>query len=98
MHSFQSWLVRSDWQEKVQNWGKDLKTIFVSTPNVAEKAAVAKPFSRVRYDLHDHYPDFTEKRGRCCFCPNGYSNRYFRKCNMVFCLQKVTVFICFIIN
>ena len=58
------------------------------TPSVGRKAAVAKPFLDVRFDLHDHFPDFNEKRGRCRYCPNGYSNIYCRKCNMVLCLRK----------
>ena len=35
------------------------------TTSVGRKAAVAKPFPDVRYDQHDHFPDFNEKRGRC---------------------------------
>ena len=58
------------------------------TPSVDRKDAVRKPFPAVRYDLHDHFPNFNEKRFRCHYCPSGYSDIYCRKCNMVLCLQK----------
>ena len=44
------------------------------TPSVGRKAAVAKPFPDVRYDLHDHFPDFNEKRDRCRYCPSTAEN------------------------
>lgn len=57
------------------------------TPSVGKKAAVAKLLLDVRYDLHNHFLDFNEKRGRC-YRPSGYNNIYCRKCNNVLCSRK----------
>ena len=57
-------------------------------PAVGKKAVVAKPFIDVRYDVVDHFPEFGEKRGRCRYCPDGYSSVYCKKCFMVLYLRK----------
>lgn len=72
-----------------KNWPLSL------TPSVGEKAAVAKLLLDVRYDLHNHFLDFNEKRGRC-YRPSGYNNIYCRKCNNVLCSRKSST--CFTLN
>ena len=38
-------------------------------PKVGKKQTLPKPVPDLRHDLIDHFPKFTEKRGRCRFCP-----------------------------
>ena len=40
---------------------------------VGKKPTLSKPVPDKRYGLIDHFPEFTEERGRCRFCPMGYS-------------------------
>ena len=57
-------------------------------PKVGKKPTLPKPVPDVRYDLIDHFPEFAEKRGRCRFCPVGYSYVICNKCSMTLCLRK----------
>lgn len=74
--------------EKPKSVGRPKKRSLSPQPTIGKKAAVAKPVPDVRYDLVDHFPEFGEKRGRCRYCPDGYSYVYCRKCNIVLCLRK----------
>ena len=53
-----------------------------------KKPTLPKQVPGVRYDLTDHFPEFTEKRGRCRFCPTGYSYVICNKCSITLCLRK----------
>ena len=57
-------------------------------PKVGKKPTLPKPVPDVRYDLIDHFPEFTEKRGRCRFCRMGYSYVICNKCRITLCLRK----------
>ena len=63
-------------------------------PKVGKETTLPKPVPHVRYDLIDHFPQFTEKRGRCLFCPMGYSYVIYNKC-YVYASNKIasTIFI-----
>ena len=56
-------------------------------PKVGKKPTLPKPVADARYDLIDHFPEFTEKRGRCRFCPMGYSYVIYNKCHITLFMQ-----------
>ena len=55
--------------EKIPSSGRPKKRSLSPTTIVGSKAAVPKPMPDVRYDSVDNFPEFNEKRNRCCFCP-----------------------------
>ena len=55
--------------EKIPSSGRPKKRSLSPTTIVGRKAAVPKPMPDVRYDSVDNFPEFNEKRNRCCFCP-----------------------------
>ena len=73
---------------KSKSVGRPNKRSLSPKPAVGKKAVVAKPVIDVRYDVVDHFPEFGEKRGRCRYCPDGYSSVYCKKCFMVLYLRK----------
>ena len=73
---------------KSKSLGRPSKPSLSPQQAVGKKAAVANPVSDVHYDAVNHFPEFGEKRGRCRYCPDGYSSVYCKKCSMVLCLRK----------
>lgn len=51
-------------------------------------ATVPIPAAEIRCDNVGHFPEFTEKQGRCRFCPKGWSSIQCSKCKIKLCLVK----------
>ena len=49
---------------------------------------VFAPSNDVRMDRFDHFGVFTEKRGRCRLCKNGYTQLSCLKCKVLLCQTK----------
>lgn len=53
-------------------------------PQPKKKATIPIPVQDTRYDCVDHWPEYGAK-GRCRYCPKGYSTVRCTKCGLVLC-------------
>ena len=76
------------WAEIRTLLGRKKRSYSPPSPKVGKKPTHPKPVPDVRHDLTDHFPVFTEKRGRCRFCPMGCSCVICNKYRITLCLRK----------
>ena len=68
--------------------GSDTQSPSCSSSKVGRKPTIPAPCDDSRFDKLGHWPEPTDKRGRCRNCKDGFSKVFCTKCNICLCMRK----------